>query len=169
MSRPITRYLTLRWLAIMMAAVEVGIHAVLVPVHLKETPYIGVLFIVASVLLTAVLISLLIGRVRPVGWLVGAAMCAGMFVAFLLSRTTGLPGYHEPWTSDGGLGIATLPPELVFLACAVHALRLRRAPAAAPYPVEIQDAETLAAEQDATKQCSGDRRWKGSAGNRADA
>ena len=77
MSRPITRYLTLRWLAIMMAAVEVGIHAVLVPVHLKETPYIGVLFIVASVLLTAVLISLLIGRVRPVGWLVGAAACAG--------------------------------------------------------------------------------------------
>lgn len=150
MSIQVDRFQAVRWAASTMAAVEVGIHAYLAPSHLEEKPYIGVLFVVADVLLVAVLVSLLTGLVRPVGWLLGAGVCAGMFVGFVLSRTTGLPGYHETWSSDHWLGVASLPPEVMFVACAVYAVRFRRAPAAASYPVDvygIYDAETLEARQ----------------------
>jgi hypothetical protein len=139
-SRP-SRFALLRWTAIIMAAVEVYIHAVLAPSHLTEKPYVGIGFVVADVLLATVLIGLLVGRLRPFGWLLGAAVCAGMRAAFLVSRTTGLPGYHETWTSDGGLGLVSLPPELVFIGCAIASLRVRRAPRPAPYPIEVHDAE----------------------------
>ena len=128
MSSRHTRFTPLRWVAIIMAAVEVYIHAVLAPSHLQEKLYVGLGFILADVLLTVVLIGLLVGRLRPFGWLLGATVCAGMFAAFLLSRTTGLPGYHETRTSDGGLGLVSLPPEVVFIGCAVASLRVRRAP-----------------------------------------
>jgi hypothetical protein len=141
------RFRALRWTAIVLAAVEVGIHAYLAPSHLAEKPYVGVLFVAADVLLAGVLLSLLTGRVRPVGWLLGAGVCAGMFAGFVLSRTTGLPGYHETWSSDHWLGVASLPPEVVFILCAVYAVRFRRAPAAAPYWAAIYDAETVEARQ----------------------
>ncbi len=150
MSVQFSRFSAVRWTAITMAVVEVCIHAVLAPSHLEEKPYVGVLFVAADVLLAGVVVSLLTGLVRPVGWLLGAGVCAGMFVGFVLSRTTGLPGYHETWSSDHWLGVASLPPEVVFVACAAYAVRFRRAPAAASYPVEvygIYDAETLEARQ----------------------
>jgi Homeodomain-like domain len=34
-------------------------------------------------------------RTQPAGWVLGAGMRGGMFLGFVLSRTTGLPGYHE--------------------------------------------------------------------------
>ena len=135
------RFVTLRSLAIAMAAVEVAIHAVLAPSHLQETPYIGALFVALTVILTGVLISLLLPGLRRFGWLIGAAVCAGMFVAFIASRTVGLPSYHETWTSDGGLGLLSLPPEIVFIGCAAHAVRMRRAPADHPYPIRFEDTE----------------------------
>jgi hypothetical protein len=52
-----------------------------------------------------------------------------MAIAFLASRTVGLPGFHEAWTSDGGLGLLALPPEAVFVAIAFQsrlALRAER-------------------------------------------
>src|SRR5213083_2258522 len=100
MSVRVGRFQAARWAAITMAAVEIGIHAYLAPSHLEEKAYVGVLFVLADVLLAGVLVSLLTGLARPVGWLLGAAVCAGMFVGFVLSRTTGLPGYHETWSSD---------------------------------------------------------------------
>jgi hypothetical protein len=118
-----------------MLAVEIAIHADLAPDHLREIPYIGVGFVLASLLLTLALLGVLADR--RVGWLLGAALCAGMAALFVLSRTTGLPGFHEDWSSDGGLGLAALPPEVVFLACAITVTRARATapvdtPAAAP-------------------------------------
>ena len=150
MSVQVSRFQAVRWTAITMAAIEIGIHAYLAPSHLEEMPYVGALFVVADILLAGVLISLLTRLVRPVGWLLGVGVCAGMFVGFVFSRTTGLPGYHETWSSDHWLGMASLPPEVVFLACAVYAVRFRRAPAEASYPVdvyEVYDAEALEARQ----------------------
>jgi Na+/proline symporter len=141
-------FVTLRSIAIAMAAIEVVIHAVLVPSHLKETPYVGVLFIVATVILTAVLISLLLRRIRIAGWVVGALACAGMFVGFILSRTLGLPDYHETWTSDHGLGLMSLPPELAFIGAALAAVRVRPGREADSFPVRIEDAERAAEVRD---------------------
>jgi Na+/proline symporter len=135
---------TLRWIAVAMAGVEVVIHAVLVPSHLKETPYIGVLFIAATAILTVVLVSLLRPRTRVAGWVVGALTCAGMFVGFIVSRTIGLPDYNETWTSDRGLGLISLPPELIFIGAALYAVRLRRAARTASIPLRIEHLERRA-------------------------
>jgi hypothetical protein len=117
-----TPRLILRLTAATMLAVEIAIHAALAPDHLREVPYIGALFLVASGLLCVVLIGILAAPRKAMFWQVGAAICIGMPVGFAASRTVGLPGYHESWTSDAGLGLISLPPELIFVGCAVKML-----------------------------------------------
>jgi hypothetical protein len=112
-----------RSLAALMLAIEVAIHAYLIPDHLEEMPYIGVGFVVASVLCLVALALVLADR--PRGWLLGAAVCVGMAALFVVSRVVGLPDYHEAWTSDSSLGLWALPPEAVFVLLAF--VRLRRA------------------------------------------
>jgi hypothetical protein len=98
--------------------VEIAIHGALAPDHLHEIPYIGAGFVLASVLLTAALLAIVVAPRRALGWQAGTALCIGMAVLFVVSRTVGLPAYDEAWTSDAGLGLAALPPELVFVWCA---------------------------------------------------
>ena len=81
MSARQTRLALLLWTAIVMAAVEYYIHAVLAPSHLTEQPYIGLGFVIADILLALVVIGLLIPRLRLFAWLLGATVCLGMFVA----------------------------------------------------------------------------------------
>jgi hypothetical protein len=45
-----------------------------------------------------------------------------MAVLFVVSRTFGLPDYHEAWTSDSALGLWCLVPEAIFVACAATVL-----------------------------------------------
>jgi hypothetical protein len=118
----------MRYLAAAMLFAEIVIHVYLTPDHLREMPYIGVSFAAASVLLTIALVAILAAPDRTAGWLLGAALCVGMAVAFVISRAIGLPEYHEAWTSDHALGLVCLPPEAVFVLCA---LLVRRAQAAA--------------------------------------
>jgi hypothetical protein len=120
----------IRFVAATMLAAEIVIHADLAPDHLREIPYIGAGFVIACVLLTLALIGVLADR--KAGWLLGALVCVGMGALFVLSRTTGLPGFHEGWSSDGGLGLAALPPEAVFIACAIAVIRTRQAQATTP-------------------------------------
>lgn len=124
-----------RTVALAMIVVEIAIHAYLAPDHLEEVPYIGVSFVVASVLLTGVALALIVRPANRGVWRSGVALCAGMGVAFVVSRWTGLPDYHEAWTSDSGLGLWSLPPELIFLGCAVAARRTVRPAAADRGPV----------------------------------
>lgn len=112
-----TRPVAVRAVAVLALVAEIAIHAVLAPDHLEEMPYIGALFVAASVLLTVVLVGVLVVPQNELGWLAGAAICGGMVVAFVVSRTLGLPGYHEGWTSDAGLGLVSLPPDIVFVLC----------------------------------------------------
>jgi hypothetical protein len=55
------------------------------------------------------------------GWRLGACLCAGMAAAFVISRLFGLPNYREDWSSDGGLGLISLPPEFLFIVCMRYA------------------------------------------------
>jgi hypothetical protein len=106
----------IRFAAASALAVEIAIHVDLAPDHLHEIPYVGAGFVLASALLVLALVGVL--RDARVGWLLGAGVCAGMAGLFVLSRTTGLPGLHEEWTSDHGLGLYALAGEAVFLLCA---------------------------------------------------
>jgi hypothetical protein len=107
-------------------AADITIHAALAPDHLEEVPYLGTLFVALSVLLTAVLIGVLIAPKSDLVWTSGAALCGGAAVAFIISRTLGLPDIHESWTSDGGLGLASLPAAAIFLVCAFRRRRTAR-------------------------------------------
>jgi hypothetical protein len=118
-----TPRLTVRITAALALAADIAIHADLAPDHLKEVPYLGALFVELCVLLTAVLIGVIFAPRLDIVWIGGAALSGGAAVAFIISRTVGLPDVHETWTSDGGLGLASLPAAAIFLICAFRGRR----------------------------------------------
>ncbi|MFF0789132.1 hypothetical protein [Streptomyces spiralis] len=80
------------------------LHTLLVPDHLEEKFYVGVLFAVGSAVMLAVAAGLLFMKCPAAAWLTGAVVSLGMIVGFALSRTVGLPyGYHEDgWEAPYG-------------------------------------------------------------------
>lgn len=123
---------SLRWLAIVVAFLNLGIHVYLAPMHLEEKLYIGVLFLIGSATLGVVVVGLATDRdrVRTLAWLLGFAASAVMFIAFVLSRTIGLPGgYLEPWaeSTEDILGLVSLGLELVFCGCCIASITTDRA------------------------------------------
>ncbi|MGW2176551.1 hypothetical protein ACWCXX_00375 [Streptomyces sp. NPDC001732] len=113
-SRTSTAHLALRGTGAVCALASAVLHLMLVPSHLAEKPYIGVLFLIGGVVLLAVAAGLVL-RQRPfAAWLVGAATSIGMIAGFLLSRTVGLPGYRETdW--EPPYGVLCLIAEAVFV------------------------------------------------------
>jgi hypothetical protein len=109
----------LRALAAIALVANIGIHLYLAPDHIKEMPYIGAGFVAAAILLAGVLVGLLVWPADRSLWLTGSVLSLGMAALFVISRTLGLPGYHEAWTSDDALGLWCLLPEALFVACAV--------------------------------------------------
>jgi hypothetical protein len=101
-----------------LAAVGV-IHLILSPEYLSEQAYIGVLFIAGGVFLCALAVALWRADNVP-SWLLGALTMAGMGIGFVLSRTVGLPGFHESeWELSG---ILCLVLEAGFVGAAARAL-----------------------------------------------
>lgn len=116
-----------RWTAVTAVFVNLGIHLSMAPDHLAEKLYVGILFLIGSVLLGAVMIGLASDRdrLRTAAWAGGALVCAAEVVLFVISRTIGLPqGYHEAWTAtpEDLLGLASLAVELLFIGCAALSL-----------------------------------------------
>src|SRR3954451_869520 len=117
-----------RFAAVAIAMVGV-LHLVLAKEYLEEETYIGVLFIAGGVAAVVVAVRLWMAPDR-LAWGIGALVAAGMFVGFVLSRTTGLPGFKESeWELSG---IVSLLIEAGFIAIAIPALMPRRETAAAP-------------------------------------
>jgi hypothetical protein len=114
MTSPTVRKLS----AAALAAVGV-IHLVLSPEYLSQQAYIGVLFIAGGLFLCALAVRLWRADDIP-SWLLGSLTMAGMGIAFVLSRTTGLPGFHESeWELSG---LVTLVLEAGFVAAAIPAM-----------------------------------------------
>ena len=109
--------------AVATAAAGTGVlHLILAPEYLAEQAYVGVLFILgglASIALAGVIWKR--GDMRAVG--LAAALAAGMAVGFVMSRTTGLPGFHEgEWELSG---LVSLLLESVVVAGALALARQR--------------------------------------------
>jgi peptidoglycan/LPS O-acetylase OafA/YrhL len=121
---------TTRKLAAAALAVVGVIHLILSPEYMSEQTYIGVLFIAGGLFLCGLAVALWRADNVP-SWLLGALTMAAMGIAFVLSRTTGLPGFKESeWELSG---IVALVLEAGFVAVAIPALAPRRdtvAPAA---------------------------------------
>jgi hypothetical protein len=95
------------------------IHLILAPEYLSEELYIGVLFILGGVALCAMALRLWRADDVP-SWLLGALTMAAMGIGFILSRTTGLPGFHESeWELSG---IIALVLEAGFVGTSIRAL-----------------------------------------------
>jgi hypothetical protein len=90
-----------------------ALHLVLVPEYLEEATYIGVLFILGG-LASIVIAARLWQTSDRLAWAGGALIAAGMAIGFVLSRSIGLPGFHETdWELSG---LASVAIELCFLA-----------------------------------------------------
>ncbi len=101
------------------------LHLILAPEYLSEQLYIGVLFILGGLALCGMAVRLWLSDDVP-SWLLGALTMAAMGIGFILSRTTGLPGFHESeWEFSG---IIALVLEAGFVGASIRAL----APTASP-------------------------------------
>lgn len=114
---------TARAVAAVVCAGSAGVHAVLAPEHLEQSMLLGAAFAGDSLLLAvaSVLVSHRRGRhVLPVAGLLGVTA-----LAYVLSRTSGLPGLVPDAEPIDGLGALTTLSELVGVAACLL-LTLRR-------------------------------------------
>jgi hypothetical protein len=115
-----------RFGAIAMAGIA-AIHLVLAPEYFGEQAYIGVLFLLGAG--AGALVAARLWRAADrVTWALGAAMSAAMAIGFVLSRTVGLPGFHEGEWELSGL-VALLLEGGFVLAAGMAAVRPRLAEA----------------------------------------
>ncbi|MEV5007359.1 hypothetical protein ACIQFZ_24900 [Streptomyces sp. NPDC093064] len=123
---------SLRGLGACCAVANAVLHTLLVPDHLEEKFYIGVLFAVGSAAMLAVALALAIMKPTVAAWLTGALVSLGMITGFLLSRTVGLPdGYHErSW--EPPYGVLSLLVEGLFVIAFLAWLRERAAHSTVP-------------------------------------
>jgi hypothetical protein len=101
-------------------AASAGVHAGLVPEHLREEPRLGVAFIVAVALLLATGAVLVI---RPAGRQVARAaalLFAGLIAAYAVSRTTGIPLLAADREAVDTVGVITNLVEALGLAAALR-------------------------------------------------
>lgn len=78
------------WAGIGLIALTGLIHLVEAPEYFEIVPYVGVLFVANAV--GAALAAYGILRGRGWGWGLGLLVAGGAFVAYIVSRTVGLPG-----------------------------------------------------------------------------
>jgi len=82
-----------------------ALHLILAPEYLSEQAYIGILFILGG-LTSLGLASVIWLRNDARALALGALVAVGMAVGFVLSRTTGLPGFHEAeWEASGLISV----------------------------------------------------------------
>ena len=112
--------ITLRKLAAGALALTGLLHLILAPEYLDEQAYIGVLFIGGG-LTSLALAAWLWAKDDARAWSLSALVAGGMAIGFILSRTTGLPGFHEgEWELSG---IVSLLLEAGVVGVAISALR----------------------------------------------
>lgn len=90
--------------------------------HFEEVPYIGVAFALLTTVCLAGMIGVLADE-RPIWWLGMGAGCGIAIVAYIVSRTVGLPGMADDighWTEP--LGVVSVLTEAITVAVSAAAL-----------------------------------------------
>jgi hypothetical protein len=115
--------------AALLLLVVAGTHLVLVPEHLDEAPYVGHLFLALAAVCT-VLAGLLLLRDHLLVWAVTGGVAAASLVAYLASRTVGLPRIGDDvgnWTDPWSFPSVTAEALLVVVAVSECVRRRSRA------------------------------------------
>ncbi|MDQ6642130.1 MAG: hypothetical protein M3Y66_06520 [Actinomycetota bacterium] len=118
-----TKRSPLRWVVAALLLITAAVHVPLIPGHLKEAPYAGVLFLLLAVT-CAVLAGVIVRRDTPMVWELSGAVTLLALIAFLASRTIGLPQLADDvgnWTDP--LGFPALAAELLTTSIAAYTLK----------------------------------------------
>jgi hypothetical protein len=117
-----------RDLLIVSCAVSAGIHAALVPEHLRESAATGGGFIASAALLLALAVALTLRpRSRAVAGAAGLTL-TGLIVAYALATTSGVPILQPEPEAVDGLALATKGVEIVGVLAALQLPLLKRQP-----------------------------------------
>ncbi|HET7379768.1 MAG TPA: hypothetical protein VFJ24_06995, partial [Gaiellales bacterium] len=100
-------------------AASAGAHAGLVPEHLREAPQLGIAFIVASVVLLAVVVALALRPDDRRIALVAALLLTGLIASWGTSRVTGIPFFQPQPEPVDLVGLVTKLVEVLGLAFAL--------------------------------------------------
>jgi hypothetical protein len=115
----------LKILAILLIVAVGLIHLIGAPQHYRAAPYIGVLFVANFV--GSLVSAFGIYRDALWGWLLGILIAGGAFVAYVVSRSIGLPGFeHAIGRWSGPMGVFSLVVEALFVALFVSAVAVWR-------------------------------------------
>jgi hypothetical protein len=115
----------LRWVAATLLLVTAAVHLPLVPEHLEEAPYAGVLFVLLAAACIALAVVLVL-RDTHTAWTLSGAVVLLALVAFLASRTVGLPQLGDDVGNWGEpLGFPAVIAELLTAVVAAQALTHR--------------------------------------------
>ncbi len=109
----------LTWSGLILIALTGLIHLVEAPEYFEEKTYVGALFIVAAI--GAVISMYGIWKAQSWGWLLGIVVAGGSVVAYIASRTVGMPGFKESEFFEPS-GIISLVVEIAFCVVAIRAL-----------------------------------------------
>src|SRR3954451_6382259 len=120
---PARRVAARRYLVALVAAGSAGVHAALVPEHLHESTVLGVAFAGSAVALALVAVAIRTPGHDTWAPAATAAVLLATAAAYLLSRTTGLPGLITDPEEVDLLGVVTSFAEVVAAAAALHLSR----------------------------------------------
>jgi drug/metabolite transporter (DMT)-like permease len=109
---------------ILACAVSAGIHGALVPAHLDEGTGAGLGFVVATLVLAALVVWLTRQPESTPALAASAAVFAALLAAYALATTTGLPVLHPDPEPVDGLALATKAIEAVGLLAALRPVAL---------------------------------------------
>jgi roadblock/LC7 domain-containing protein len=101
------------------------IHLVLTPEHLKEAPYLGLLFLADFLVAATAAFGILRGR--RWGWALGALVAGGAYALYFVNGTVGLPGVEEGHLIEA-VGLFAKTVEALFLVLCAFALARGLAP-----------------------------------------
>jgi hypothetical protein len=111
-----------KWTAITLMVVVGLIHLLEAPEYVQLAAYLGVLFLANA--LGAVVAIWGIIQAKEWGWLLGVLVAGGAFIAYVVSRAVGLPGFaNAPWFES--IDVLALLVEAAFVAIAVKVLSKR--------------------------------------------
>ena|SRR5436190_4458447 len=115
-----------QWCAAVLLLIAAGTHVPLIQGHLQEAPYVGWSFIALTVVCVALAVLIVVVN-HPSVWAIAGLTCLAAAVAFLASRTVGLPQIRDDvgnWTEP--LGFPAVASELLMALLAFVHMRSRR-------------------------------------------
>lgn len=121
---------------VLACAASAGAHAGLVPAHLQEEPRLGVAFVAAVLLLLSAVVAVSLRPTDRRVLAVAALVLLGLALAYLATRTTGIP-----WLDPEREGVDTVGviATLIETAGAVLALWLTQPLGRVARPVHVQE------------------------------